>query len=367
LRIAIVTPSLRAGGAERSSVLLARGLLARGHWIKVITISGPASDFYQLPAGAERGALGLAAVSQTAWQGLVNNGRRLRTLRKLILAHQPDVVVSHIHQTNILTLTSLVGTHYPVIAVEHGDPLLNPTGRVWERLRRVTYRRAAAVVCVSESIREQFGWLSDALTYVVPNPVTTYDEEPDDNHWFPVDGMNSIVGMGRMVPVKGFDLLLSAFALVAPRHPNWQLLLLGEGALRSELTQRAAALGLQERVFLPGQVKNPQSILRRCQIFALASQTEGFPYALLEAMACGLAVVATDCGAGPREILRNGEVGWLVPNGDAEALAAALDRLMSNESERARLAALAPEVLSRFALEAVTARWEELCTQALSR
>jgi GalNAc-alpha-(1->4)-GalNAc-alpha-(1->3)-diNAcBac-PP-undecaprenol alpha-1,4-N-acetyl-D-galactosaminyltransferase len=339
--------------------LLTRGLLTRGHGVTVITLFGADSDFYTLPTGATRIALGIDGNSPTVIHGLANNLQRLRILRRAIKSTAPDVVVSHIHRTNIMTILAVGRTPIPVIVVEHNDPGMNPAGRIWETLRRRTYPRARKLVSVSHGVDNQFSWLSQEQRTVIHNPLALpEDEQVSDQQMDP--GRHWIAAMGRLTAQKGFDLLLHAFAKVTANHPDWRLLIIGEGQLRGELEELRNKLRLSESVSFAGLLANPLPALRNAKLFVMASRFEGFPYAALEAMACGLPVIYTDCPSGPREIIRDGIDGRLVPNGDVPALAAAMDRLMSDRAERERLAARAPEVLERFGLDKIIAKWEAL-------
>jgi len=171
--------------------------------------------------------------------------------------------------------------------------------------------------------------------------------------------------MGRFYHQKGFDLLLRAFARLKDRYAQWTLTILGDGPLRDELQRLCEKLGVSERVFLPGRVKNPEHFLKQAELFVLPSRFEGFPNALCEAMACGLPVIASDCPSGPREIIRDGKDGVLVPNQDIRALTGAMGWLMSNEAERNRLAAAAVEVIERFGMEKIIKRWESVLCKVL--
>ena len=361
VRLTFILPSLEAGGgAEKAVVLLATGLQQRGHEITLITLSHTASDAHLLPEGARRIALDIRAESANIFSGLWRNGKRLRVLRQAILATQPEIVIPHINQTNVLTAFALLGTGRPVVAVEHSGTLLKSPSVVWRALRRVIYPRVARVVCVSKGAANYFSWLPDSRKMVIYNPLIAPPEAPVpalaeiDHHkrW--------VVAMGRMLRVKGFDLLLRAWAQVGPRHTDWQLIIMGEGPLLDKLIGQPDAAGLEKSVVFTGLVPNPFPLLRQAELFVMPSRAEGLPYALLEAMACGCPAVAFDCPDGPREIIRHEKDGLLITNGDVNALAAALERLLSDENERRRLAANAPEVLTRFGLARALDDWEKL-------
>ncbi len=132
-----------------------------------------------------------------------------------------------------------------------------------------------------------------------------------------------ILAAGRLTPQKGFDTLLHAFAL-ARRERRLRLLILGEGEQRASLQSLADTLGIAGDVALPGFDANPFASMRAASLFVLSSRYEGLPGTLIQAMACGTRVVATDCPSGPREILEAGRWGRLVPVGDPAALAAAI-------------------------------------------
>jgi glycosyltransferase involved in cell wall biosynthesis len=165
--------------------------------------------------------------------------------------------------------------------------------------------------------------------------------------------------VGRLSPEKGFDVLVRAFARIAPWFPDWTLQILGTGPQRGQLEDLADSLGVRDNVRWAGWVEEPESALLESGVFVLPSRYEGFPNALLEAMACGLPCIASACDSGPAEIIRDGVDGLLVPPENVDALADALRQLVSDEDKRARLGRHAVEVTSRFSREAFFGRWEE--------
>ena len=213
------------------------------------------------------------------------------------------------------------------------------------------------VVTLTESDREAYlGMLGAAgpPVFAIPNAVPDVPLGPGD------PTAHRLIAAGRLAPQKGFDLLLEAFAGVAGRHPDWNLDIFGKGPLRGRLEQDVVDLGLGGQVCINAPTDRLGERMRAASVFVLPSRYEGFPIVLLEALAAGLAVVSFDCPTGPREILTDEATGLLVPAEDVPALAAALDRIMTDESLRRRLAAAAPAAVLPYARQQVGRRWDEL-------
>lgn len=362
MRITFVIPSLSSGGAERVLILLAQAFINKAYQVNVVTLSTANNDFYTLPVGTNRLALGILGNSANPLNAIVNNLSRLSKLRKAICSTKPDVVISFVTETNILTIISLLQTGIPVIATEHCDPNLMSYGRIWEKLRRFSYPYATKIVSVSKGVDNGFDWLSTTKRAIIYNPFLTIENNYNQID-LPIDADSDkkwMISMGRLTYQKGFDILLSAFAQVANNYPNWQLIILGKGEQRPELEKLVEHLSLTDQVILAGVIKNPFPILKKADLFVMASRFEGFPMSHGEAMACGCPIIATDCPSGPREIIRHDIDGILVPTEDVSALAQAMDSLMSNEKKRIRLASRATEVTERFSLENVMDSWEKL-------
>lgn len=346
--------------------LMANYWSAKGKKITLITIDSETTDFYALSPEIKRVALGLMAASGHPREAVRNNLRRLRRLRQEIRVSRPDAVISFMDRVNVLTLLASYGLDVPVVVSERTDATQHRIGRLWAGLRRLLYPRAHAVVVQSDNMRRWAeAFVRKEKVYVLPNPIAspvfTSREAPL------LEPYPRMVAMGRLGPEKGFDLLIRAFARCAAEHREWVLVILGEGDERERLSGLAGDLGITDRVLLPGRVQEPAAILRFADLFVLSSRYEGFPNVLLEAMACGLPVVGFDCPSGPREIIRDGVDGVLVPPEDVAALAMAMDRLMSDEAERKRMASRAVEVTERFGMEKVMGIWEAVLSQALKR
>lgn len=363
MRLCLLISSLGAGGAERVLSVLANAWAGRGHTVTVITLARPDEPpFHNLGPQVTLRCLGLAGRSRSPAQALPSNLRRLRAVRRAVAAARPDLIVSFGDQMNALALLAVAGLGVPVIVSERVHPHLHPIGAPWRLLRRRTYPRAAAVVAQSAAIASAQPQRS--RTTVIPNPVVrpTVTGTPVGDR---SGDRKRLVALGRLARQKGFDLLLDAFARVASDRMDWRLEIWGEGPERPALCRQAKDLGVAGKVALHGLTHDPAAAFAGADLFALPSRYEGFPNALCEALAAGVPAVAFDCPGAVAEIVRDGVDGILVPAGDTAGFAAALDRLMGDAAERARLAAAAPEVVERYALEDVLARWEALFEQVI--
>jgi glycosyltransferase involved in cell wall biosynthesis len=358
MRLALVISQLGAGGAERVLSTMANHWAARGHEVTLVTFARKESDFYPLDAAVRRAALGLADSSANLRQSLRNGWLRIRALRKALLDSHPDVVISFMDTTNTQTLLATRNLSVPVVISERTDPAQHRIGAMRSWARRVTYPWADAIVVPSRGVaRWSQGNIRGPRLRVIPNPARYERRSPPSDK---PSRERLVVTLGRLSAEKQLDYLLRAFDRCGSRHPEWSLQIIGEGPDRHRLEALAADLGIGQRVRFPGVVQDPETVLCNADLFVLTSRYEGFPNALVEAMACGLAVLCFDCPSGPSEIIRQGVDGVLVPAQDLDALADAMDRLMSDETERRRLGSSAFEVAERFDVERIMSMWEDV-------
>lgn len=368
-RVTFVISSLRAGGAERVLSRMANYWADLGWPVALVTLEPTSNDFYALHPGVERVGLDVSGVSTSIWRAIRNNLHRIRMLRRAIRGLRPDVVIAFMAPTTVDTLLAARSHRVPVIVSERTDPVRAPLSGIWNLLRRATYPWAHAVVVQTPEVEQwACGFVRKDVVHVIPNSVSTSIANSDTADVAPEldGGGRHVVGMGRLDTKKGFDLLLRAFATCRDRRPDWKLTILGDGEERQRLEALAKQLGVMSHVRLPGTVADPTPVLRRADLFVLPSRVEGFPNALLEAMALGVPVVATDCG-GPRRIVRHDVDGLLVPSDDAAALADAMASLMDDEPRRLRLADSAVDVTKRFDVHTIMGTWETVIDDVLTR
>ena len=360
-RLLLFAPSLHGGGAERTLARLANHWTEQGRFVTVMTVAAAHSNDFPLLPGIERIGLGLAGNGGLLGK-LPSNFSRIWAVREVIRDLRPEMVVSFIEQANVLALLAARPLDVPVVVSERSDPAKHAISPPWPWLRRYTYPQAAAVVVLTKETAELISSFvpSDRIT-VIPNSVPAPPANPEPESNVPPEPI--VLGVGRLSHEKGFDQLLEAVALLESRgtFSGWRLVLAGEGDARAALEEQAAALpaGMVE---FTGQVSDPNEWYRRASLFALPSRYEGFPNALLEAMAAGLPAVAFE-DAATRQIIRHDWDGLLVPAGDVVALADALSTLMQNPTHRETLGRAARDVSGRFAEQEIWSRWDAVVDQ----
>lgn len=232
-----------------------------------------------------------------------------------------------------------------------------------KRVLRSNYPRLDAVTTVTEADARDYRkhmWLPGVHVQSLPNSVP----EPAVS---PADGSGKwVVAAGRLAPAKRYDVLVRAFAEVVSERPDWGLRIYGHGREEGKLRKLIDELGLYNHVFLMGSANPIEAEWVKGAICAVTSSLESFGMTIVEAMRCGLPVVATDCPHGPKEIIRDGEDGLLVPTGDVRAISGALLRLIDDEGLRARMGKAALTASARFDPAEVAARYEELLTSLVN-
>jgi glycosyltransferase involved in cell wall biosynthesis len=284
---------------------------------------------------------------------------------------RPDVALAMM--TNASVVLSLACRGLPevyAIGSERSYPGHVSLDPIWSLLRRTQYRRLHAVVAQTSECAD---WLMEHTSArkvpVIPNsaslPLPVKDPViAPDTACRP--GRRILLGVGRLVEEKNFALLVSVFSRLAASHPEWDLVILGAGPLDEALRRQVDDCGLADRIFLPGLAGNPGAWYARADLYVMTSRFEGFPNTLVEALAHGVPAVSFDCNTGPRDIIRHGTDGLLIPVEDAQALHNALDDIMGDEALRRRLAERAGDARERFSIERVAGLWESLFTKGVS-
>ncbi|ACC80077.1 glycosyl transferase, group 1 [Nostoc punctiforme PCC 73102] len=361
MRLTLVIPSLYSGGAERVLSIIANYWASKGWKVTLLTFCGNQPPFYDLDSRISYIPLHIARDSSNLIAAVKNNLYRIFKLRLAITASNPDIVISFMSEANVTTLLATRGLNVPVLVSERNNPKIRLTkSSIWVKLRQLTYPFAQRVIVQTQRALNYFPSSLKNRICVIPNPVLLPPNKPckPQELFNKLPGQKLLIAVGRLESQKGFDLLLQAFANLKDDFSEWQLVILGEGILHLDLTELCHQLQLNGRVYFLGRVKNIYEFLQEADIYVMSSRFEGFPNALCEAMASGLPVISTDCPNGPREIIRDGIDGLLVPNEDVLALTSAIKLLMSDEEKRKNLATNASEIAERFSIDKIMEMWE---------
>lgn len=376
MRITKVIGGLTGGGAERVCVNLANAWVERGRDVTLLTVAQNSTrPAYAVNPRVERRDVGwprqaraeeLSSAS-TVIEGLEQAGcpelaaefDLIAMIRAAILASLPDLVVAHVDMTNVRVLAAMQGTDVPVIACEHTDLTQIYLPR-WQAARHALYRGASAVVASHEA---SANWLArfGARAHAIPNPLVG----PPPLTCAQKSERQRVVALGRLSPEKRPALLVRAFASIAREFPTWDLEVYGVGPLRQPLAGLIDELA-RGRIHLGGFAADVYAVLRGADLFVSTSWVEGFGNSIWEALACGVPVVAMDCGAAARSLIRDG-IDGLIVRGGISALAAGLASLMGDDERRKAFAARAPEVLTRFSMESSLEAWDALLRSVSSR
>ncbi len=348
-------PGLYDGGAERILLNLADGIASRGFLVDLVLARAEGPYMTEIPASVRVIDLKTARV-------LTGTPSLIHYLR----SEHPVALLSALY-TNIIALWAkrVAGVPQRVVISEHNTLSSVAAGekdvrwKLYPKLAGWFYPWADGIIAVSKGVAQDLtvtAKIPPSHIRVIYNPIVTCDlqrksQSTLEHPWFGSGEPPVILGVGRLTLQKAFHTLIEAFAQVR-KSKSARLLILGEGEERPMLEALIKQFGLEQDVDLPGFIQNPYPYLAHAALFALSSKWEGLPTVLVEAMSLGTPVIATDCPSGPREILKDGRYGLLVPVDDPQALARAIE-----DSLERREPPLPEESWKPFELDFVTEQY----------
>ena len=357
-KIAFLINSLGRGGAEHVVVNLAGYFQRQGHEVLLVT-SRRLPEEYHVTFPIKRRLLE-EEIEGAPFGRVGKVAARLLHLRRIWKEEAPDVVLSFIGKMNLYALLSAAGMHLPVIVSVRSDPDREYPSPLQKKLADLLFRRAAGVIFQTQDAKRAFSPAVQRLGAVLPNALDESFVRP----CYEGERRDEIVMVGRLDENKNHALLFRAFAGMAKEYPHVTIALYGSGLPGSDtepmLRALARELEIADQVLFMGRQSGIREKIERARLFVLASDYEGMPNALLEAMASGLAVISTDCPCGgPRSVIRHMENGILIPVGDEAALAGALRLLLDDPALAERLGREAAKVSRELSPERVYRLWQE--------
>ncbi len=344
--------SMQKGGANRVMANLVDFFSKKN--FNVILVNDIFSDKdipeYEVNSSAKRIILDVSGSN-----AIISNFKRIRKLRKVIYEENPDCILSFMGPPNIRMLLSSMFIPCRKVVSVRNDPNREYGKNIIKKIiTNCIFLLADGCVFQTEDASKYFVKSIRKKSTIIVNPVNEiFFNTPSS------DIRKNVVTVGRLFPQKNHKLLIKAFALFSEKNADENLIIYGEGPLKSELVEYASKLGIKERVLFPGSISNVSNELCKAKVFVLSSDYEGLPNALMEAMACGTAVISTDCPAGgPNYLLKDIDAGILVPCNDADQMAKAISVLM-NEEKNKYYQDQAKIKSKEFLPETVFEQWEE--------
>lgn len=354
--VCFLTGTLNAmAGAERMTAAVANALAERGFAVTVLSLWDRSSCFSLHPAVQHDALFDQRPSFKRAYAATVFGIRRHVKRLRIDVLIQVDTMLA------LFALPATLGLGVRHIAWEHCHFDEDLGKRARRLARRLDARYCEHIVALTE--RDRRRWIEAARprgsVACIPNPLPfDMPEQPAPRT------TKKVLAVGRLVHAKGFDVLLRAWAVVAQQAPGWKLMIVGEGEERPALEALRDQLGLHDSVDLPGIYLEVTKAYEQASIFCLSSRYEGFGLVLIEAMAYGLPIVATDCETGPRELLGDGQTAVVVPVDNVAALAAGLLRVIDQREIAAQLGTAGRQKAHAYSLGHIAQQWEMLLRPA---
>lgn len=352
-KLAFYIGSLSKGGAERVFVNLAGYFQEEGYRVVMVT-QYQREEEYVLPDGIER-ILSDIGEEKVSGSRIVNFFRRLDKLHAIWKEQKPDLVLSCIGKNNFMAVVTAMGTKTKSVVSVVGEAKEEYPGRGMRMLADFLFSRAAGVILQTERSRSFFCKKVGKKAVILPNSLNPAFIRPR----YEGEREKKIVSVGRMDANKNHEMQLRAFAALQDKYPEYELVIYGDGELRAYIEETAEKIGVGARVFLPGIVPDVAAHIERAALFLLTSYSEGVSNALIEALALGLPVIATDVpSGGTEELVTNGKNGLVIPAGDLEALTGAMDKMLGDAAYADALGREAAKIQERLSPERVNPRWK---------
>lgn len=339
MKIFLVIPTLKQGGAERVMSELANQFAYNDALEVHLVLLAKSNDFYNVDDDVIIHRLGFE--NKNKLKKIFSELSTFKNLRELLIAYRPDAVLSFMEKYNSFTILASAFLGLRIFVSDRSNPLKKiqcSTGI----LRKLTYKYATGIIAQTQFAKDVLAAKTKNKNIrVIPNPVKEIRNYPD------IAKEKLILNVGRLVPEKGQKYLIEAFSRIKEKG-EWKVIFLGDGPLRGELEEQTKIHGLDKQIKFLGAVNNIDEWLSRASIFVFPSISEGFPNALAESMSAGLPCISFDCNAGPRELIKNAVNGYLIEVGAIDDLAIYMKNLMHDEDKRKQLGQEAVNVKNKL-------------------
>ena len=351
--VAFFISKLRYGGAERVMVNLANAFAKDDYDVHFITTVREKEEYELLPAVHR---LVIAEEVKLSSCKVISVAQEVQFIRKVIRAYKSECLISFMANNNFRDIVACWGVKTKAIISVRNDPRREYYSPMLRTVMRLLFPLANGIVFQTQEEKNYFPQFIQRKSVIIYNPVRQdFFDAPTR-----VGECKEVVSVGRLEPQKNFRMLIHAFAKIANIFPDYRLVIYGGGTMHESLAKDIADSGMVGRICLAGTTKDVKTCLAKAEIFVMPSNFEGLPNALMEAMTVGKPVIATDCPAGgPRELIKNGGNGLLVPVGDEAAMAQAMTKLLREPELRKSMGDAARKTAESFRPECILQKWQD--------
>lgn len=323
MKLVFITPGMTFGGAERVISILANIWCDMGHEVSIFITATNRTPVYKL-----KDKINVEYYSDFNQNG-VSHFKLISAIRSFVDNEKPDCVLSFMNDVCAYTILALIGRNIPIIYSERNDPNKTNQSKVNKLFRKIVEFGASHIVFQTEGAKQCYSKNVQRKSSIILNPVELNripDRRREDINY------TEIVTVARLEPQKNQELLIDAFNLVSKKHQDIVLKIYGEGSLKNKLQNKIDELGLKDKVLLMGAKKDVLEWIKESYCFVLTSDFEGLPNSLIEAMCMGIPCISTDCSPGGARQLLGDDRGLIIPCGDKERLAEAINMYLEQRN-----------------------------------
>ena len=354
MKIEFFVGEFSEGGAERVISILANELASRGHEVAILKYFN-SINYYKTDERIKINSLEELTGTKSKLKNIIYLHKHLRGF--------DGVFVSFLAPFNVLALIANIGNKTPLIVADRNDPSKLPGNKYLRILRDYLYRYADRVIVQTNKNKAYFSNKVQTKTEVIYNPLILNDME---GKALEAKKEKIIINIGRLEPQKNQDMLIDTFKIFHERYPEYKLFIYGEGSYRKELESRVDSLGLNDCIYLPGNVKDIFERLCSCEFFVLSSNYEGMPNALIEAMGLGVPIISTKV-SGATDLVKDGINGLLIDVNDSDSLYDSMIKLAESEELRRKLSLEAVKIVAMLNSKNICDIWEKTISDVLRK
>lgn len=343
-----------SGGTERVAIIIANQLNKLPEYnVSVLSLVEKRPEpFFKLDDTIER-----YMIYDHTVRGITHMGGIVMRTVKVVKTHHIDILIDIDGILEMYTIPAKLFTGIKVISWEHYNFYQHPVVPYRKYTRKMAAKWADAIVTLTE---EDKGYYKENMDVRCPiqciyNPVIWKQNVGRYNR-----ESKTILSAGRLTYQKGFDMLIDVASLFLKKYPDWKWLVMGEGEDRQMLEEKAQKKGLESQLLFPGNVDNIDDYYKDAAMFVMTSRFEGLPMTLLETKSFHLPIVSFDCKTGPKELIKEGVNGYLIPEGNKKEMAEKISELIENEEQRIQFSENAVLDMGRFELDSIMEKWDRL-------